>query len=602
MKKHLLFLIPLLSIACLVGCSNNETSKSEVPSSQSSSQQPSSSQVASSSETPASSDVSSEALVESSEQPVQSSEEPVQSSEAPVETSSEAIFESTINDSSLSSYLSSETQNESVSSSENNTSASSSNNSVLKPFKVYDVYLDDAAPDPCTFILEEYDDQTFSLDKKGIITNETYGTIDNRSSAVYIFDANNDGYRDFCTVKSDGSGVIYWYVTIYDLHNQKEIFKYWERPRNSYFLLLRENDLYVKQVNDYYTDETINEGKLSFDKDKGVYIIWNKNYDISDFDVKITYADPKHTPLTIKKVKDVYNVVVDDASQYFFDIDIAADTDYGEEYIPISFVMPANRFSISKVSKTNSLQRYCFFFADYSGSECTVFINVSNITKTFVFSIRSGPTYLTLGDVISWSKEVALDNITMFECEYESTLTSLLVRSRHITRYYDESSFSSALAYFNQIAFEISPDDFDFLTNEFKTYYTYRFYLGEQMYSYQAVSGFIEFNGKWYKMRSNFDVYASNRDSFYAFPSNIEETLIYNSDDTETGVSVDYLSDLIFSENSTHNKSVEDAKYYFVINDVKYYILSSKEFLSSQANFRYLYTIVSDKDFSSLFD
>ena len=486
-------------------------------------------------------------------------------------------------------------------SSSDSTSASSNTNDKLKPFKVYDVYLDDTIPDPYSFVLEEFEDQSFYLDKNKCITNETYGTVTNYSSAVYVFDANNDGYRDFCSVKSDGSGVIYWYVTIYDLHNQKEIFKYWERPRNSYFLLLRENDLYVKQVNDYYSDETINEGKLSFDKDKGVYIIWNKNYDISDFDVKITYADPKHTPLTIKKVKDVYNVVVDNVSQYFFDIDIAADTDYGEEYIPISFVMPANRFSISKVSKLDSLQRYCFFFSDYSGSECTVHINVSNITKTFVFSVRSSATYLTLGDVISWSKEVTLDNITMFEYEYESTLSAILVRSRHITRYYDGNSFSSALANFNQIAFEISPDDFDFLTDEFRTYYTYRFYLGEQMYSYQAVSGFIEFNGKWYKMRSIFELYASTRDSFYAFPSNIEESLIYNSDNAETNVLVDYLSDLIFSESSTHNKSVENAKYYFVINDVKYYILSPKEFLSSQANYRYLYTIVSDKDFSSLF-
>ena len=47
-------------------------------------------------------------------------------------------------------------------------------------------------------------------------------------------------------------------------------------------MLLKENDLYVKQVSDYYTDETINEGKVSFDKSKGVYISWNKNYDISE--------------------------------------------------------------------------------------------------------------------------------------------------------------------------------------------------------------------------------------------------------------------------------------------------------------------------------
>ena len=486
-------------------------------------------------------------------------------------------------------------------SSSDSTSASSNINANIKPFKVYDVYLDDAIPDPYSFVLEEFEDQTFYLGENMRITNETYGTIIDYSSAVYVFDANNDGYRDFCTVRSDGSGVIYWYVTIYDLHNQKEIFKHWERLRYSYFLLLKENDLYVKQVNDYYTDETINEGKVSFDKSKGVYISWNKNYDISDFDVQITYANPEHTHLTIKKEKDISYVIVDGVSQYFFDIDIHTNANYGEDYLPVSFAMPANRFSISKVSKTNSLQRYCFLFTDNSGPECTVHINVSNITKTFVFSIRSGPTYLTLGDVFSWSKEVTLESITMLEYEYELTFSAFLARSRHIYRAYDQSAFSKALSFFNQVAFEVSPDDFDFLTNEFQTYRKYRFYLGEQMYSYQAISTFVESNGKWYKLRSILEPSISEKDSFYAFPSSLKETLIYNSDSTETGQSIDYLSDLLFTENSTHNKSVDDAQYYFVVNNIKFCILSPKEFLSSDNNYRYLYTIVSDKDFSSLF-
>ena len=87
------------------------------------------------------------------------------------------------------------------------------------------------------------------------IINDTYGTVVIGGSAVYVFDANNDGYRDFCTVRSDGSGVIYWYVSIYDLHNNKEIYRHWERLRFSYFLNLKDNDLYVRQVKTYFDDE-----------------------------------------------------------------------------------------------------------------------------------------------------------------------------------------------------------------------------------------------------------------------------------------------------------------------------------------------------------
>ena len=494
--------------------------------------------------------------------------------------------------------------NGSITSSFSEESHSSNDKEKLKPFKVYDYYLDDSIPEPFSFTLDEFDDKTFCFDEKRRITNEAYGTVVSPASAVYVFDANNDGYRDFCLVNSDGSGVIYWYVTIYDLHNQKEIFRHWERLRYSYFLELIENNLYVRQVNVYYSDETINKGKISFDKTKGVYIDWNKNYDIIDFDVKITYADPKHTPLTFTKQKDDYHVIVDGVSQYFFDIDIHTNVDYGEEYLPVSFAMPNNRFSLSRVSKTNSIQRYCFFFTDNSGPECTTLITVSNITKAFIFSVRSSGPYSTLGDVISWSKDISLENMTKFEYEHESTLSALPSSSRHIYRFYDRDAFSKAIANFNQVAFEISPDDFGFLTDDFQFRYTYRFYVDEQMYSYQAFSNFVEFNGKWYKERTVFEVYSSSKESerLYAFPSNTEEVPIYNSlDETETGKSANYLSDLLFEEATAQANIKDDAKYYFVINNTKYYILSPKTFAYSAAVNSRIYTIVSDKDFSSLF-
>ena len=78
--------------------------------------------------------------------------------------------------------------------------------------------------------------------------------------------------------------------------------------------------------------------------------------------------------------------------------------------------------------------------------------------------------------------------------------------------------------------------------------------------------------------------------------------LIYNSlDETETGKSVNYLGDLLFQEATAQANIKDDAKYYFVINNTKYYILSPKTFAYSAAVNSRIYTIVSDKDFSSLF-
>ena len=479
-------------------------------------------------------------------------------------------------------------------------SSSSNNGEPLKPFKVYDIYLEDAGPQPGSFVLEEFDDNAFYVDEDSTITNKTYGTIVSYGSAVYIYDANNDGYRDFCAVKSDGSGVIYWYVTIYDLHNKQEIFKHWERGRFSYFLSLKDNDLYVKQVKDYYTDPTINEGKLSFDNSKGVYLNWNKNYDITDFDTKMTFANPNHTPVTINKDKDVYHVTVDNVSHYFFDVDIHANANYGDDYLPVSFAMSDKIFTITSVSKTDSLQRYCFSFNDYSAPEVKVLINISNITKTFIFTVSNNDNYQTLGDVFSWSKDIASENMTMFETEFEmnSSSTSL----RQINRHYNKAAFEKALSYFNEVAFEVSPDDFGFLESNPKIIHIYRFYLGEQMHSFQTISSYVESNGKWYKLRVSLSLgsYEGTK-LLYAFPSNTAEAKVYNLDNTETGKTVNYLSELVFSQASFRGNILEEAKYYFTVGDAKYYILSSKEFAISYGNYGYLYTIVSDIDFSSLF-
>ena len=487
-----------------------------------------------------------------------------------------------------------------VSSSDSQISASS-NYTKPESFKVYDVYLDDGYPSNKTFVLEEFEDQSFYVDDKSkAITNNTYGTVMGYCSAVYVFDANNDGYRDFCTVKSNGSGVIYWYVSIYDLHNQKEIFYYFERLRFSYFLTLKDDALFVKQTKTYFNDETINEGKLSFNKDKGVYIEWNRNYDISDFDVNISLANPSHTPVTIKKEKDINYVTVDTVSQYFFDINIHSNVAYEMNKMPISFALEKSIFSLSSISRSDTLQRYCFFFQEEKGSEVIIDITISNIVKRYVFKVNSGGNSLRLKDVYPWAKELTSDNITMFELEYEDSLVDEGMKS--INRHYDKEAFISAINNFNQIAFEISSDDFSNNIRQNTYSYTYRFYLENKKYEFEVLNSlFIEANGRWYRLRTFYEPGNSTGYQRYKAFTSSGDCFIYKIDNTDFNTSINYLNELLFSEKSnyTSDRSIEEAKYYFEIANKKYYILSAREFLSEDA--RYLYTIVSEKDFAFLF-
>ena len=490
-----------------------------------------------------------------------------------------------------------------VSSSDSQISASS-NYTKPESFKVYDVYLDEGYPSNKTFVLEEFEDQSFYVnDKSKAITNNTYGTVMGYCSAVYVFDANNDGYRDFCTVKSDGSGVIYWYVSIYDLHNNKEIYRHWERLHFSYFLNLKDNDLFVRQVKTYFDDETINEGKLSFNEDKGVYIDWNKNYDIADFDVTITLANPKHTPVAIKRQKDGHHVTVDDYSLYMFEIDIHSNVDYGDKNIPVSFAMAGDNFSVDSAIKIDKTQRYIFSFPSNQDNNYITHITVSNITKTFIFNKEKRTSYLNLGDIVSWSKDVNLSNLNMLKIQTELTLNAMPSHGRSINVYRNQKELSQALDYFNTWVFEVSPEDFGFLTKSIQVCEDYYFYTNKQVYSYKINSQFVQVNDKWYRLRSSFIFeYTEDYEKYYAFPSNTMNAAVYDaSNDSQTDKTINYLSDLIFTEGSLDKNSTPKAKYYFVIDDYKYFIVSSKIFFEVTSNSGHLYTITGDKDFSDLF-
>ena len=93
-----------------------------------------------------------------------------------------------------------------------------------------------------------------------------------------------------------------------------------------------------------------------------------------------------------------------------------------------------------------------------------------------------------------------------------------------------------------------------------------------------------------------------DNEKYYAFPSNTMDAAVYDaSNNSQTDKTINYLSDLVFTEGSLDKNSAPKAKYYFVINDYKYYIVSSKIFFEVTSNSGHLYTITSDKDFSDLF-
>ena len=99
--------------------------------------------------------------------------------------------------------------------------------------------------------------------------------------------------------------------------------------------------------------------------------------------------------------------------------------DYGDENIPVSFAMAGDRFSVNSATKIDKTQRYSFSFLSNQDNNYITNITVSNITKTFIFNKEKRTSYLNLGDIVPWSKDVNLSNLNMLKIQTELIFPSL---------------------------------------------------------------------------------------------------------------------------------------------------------------------------------
>lgn len=150
-------------------------------------------------------------------------------------------------------------------------------NSEDRAVKIFDKYIDYEVLHQYTVYIREFSDNPFYVRTDGYfeyVNTRADSSINENNYALYLYDVNGDGYRDFAWVYKD-TYTNYYCLCFYNIR-YKTIFylnEGYSRGDYSYFLETKNGDLYIRETQRYYTDETIGYGIFDLKEGEG-YIQW----------------------------------------------------------------------------------------------------------------------------------------------------------------------------------------------------------------------------------------------------------------------------------------------------------------------------------------
>ena len=473
----------------------------------------------------------------------------------------------------------------------------------IEATKVYDAYLDDGYPETLTFNVKEFSSSPFKVDD-GKIIDPTGNAFADIGMALYLYDANDDGYRDFCFTEQTNTGSSRTYLRIFDYKNKKEIFNNERAYINvdGLYFEIKDKELRVFKTNKRYNDDHYGEGQLEY-KNGVVDIKWDNYFNIANMDVKLTFADPSNTPVAVNKQGDKYIYNVDKISKYLLHVDVeeTLQTVYPDSlHTPVSFSAPNASVSIEK-SKNPFL--YMFSFMGYLNN-FTLKLEFSGFEKTLVFNLLEDNALPyeqhTLRELIGWptENEPAIKELNIKEEVPGSNEPDGSYGIGTLYAFISEDYLSTVTYGFDNYYAEIDPSSFLF---ESTRRYTYILKTDKGNYSFEIVGKYLYINYRYYTAQdviSNVDTNKADSKSYF-----FDERVRYLEVHTLTGedtTRINHPEDFLFTKKVISSNEHYEATYKFEIRGNIYYIVDKKKFIDMDA--RYVFEIISDTDFSSLFN
>lgn len=456
-------------------------------------------------------------------------------------------------------------------------------NTDAKVFKVFDKGIDQDIQSNYRIYLREYDDPTFYAYRLGYLrqgnntfTIRDYGDI----WALYVFDIDDDGYRDFAWVYKDSTTMLY---TIYahGMSPYKSLFlRNCERGDYSYFLETDDENLYVKETASEYNDTTTGYGKI-IARDNHGYVEWLNTHGVVDFGFRVMIANKERTPVSTWKDDEGTKFFGSSCCFYLVDIIPLAEKDVSNINLPIS--ISGTMSILSKPARVDGFYRYTVRFANNIGNFYLDF-TIFNITKRLALggpddSIR----FISFSDYFDWAKEANSDDIHLIKDVDYTTVKTLGFRS--IGTYSDKNSINRYITWLDYPANEIDPNDYSIDYTDYHSYDISYWADWENeiapRYTFYLYSGrFVCYEGRWFLswLKTDFGLDPLNADSYYyGFDDKNNQINVLRIDDNVC-VQTLGISNLYFKTSRDEIIKVDQLKYYFIVGGKKFLVVNQYMF------------------------
>ena len=484
----------------------------------------------------------------------------------------------------------------------------------LKPLTLFDKHHGKTFTEPFSFTLEEFDHPTFNVSKANTVSQEGTSFKVEGANAVYIYDANGDGYRDVCVSKTIDNDTYLDYAYIYDLKNNKRIFYAIDSVQNAandyHFRLKKEQLLLVKEKCDKaaYATDTLSQGYVKFNENKEVYIEWDNMYEFKSCDVSLSSIVNNDSTFNVKEENDVKVVSAKTNTLYCFEakyetFNSKIRDDYNVEAHVLSLINRNNfdkNLKIFAQENDEGVQRTYFYFNDKVTADYELQMSGTSLKYKFVVDDGGSESLFTLIKAEAGS----------FKMNYEENETDYSDRyncTRSINEDYKLDSLNSLPS--TKVC-EVKSNAIG--SNKLHGRITYVFSSGYSPTFDIYRGGYFKYENKCYALLGDFD-YTHTRlthSDQLGFAVGCTELKIEDRLSTTPITFKD--ADVIRFNYVTY--SHEDSliyinfeyRYSFVIYETTFYVYDAKHVYevyqpASGGQRAVLYTINSDYDFSSLF-
>ena len=479
----------------------------------------------------------------------------------------------------------------------------------LPPMKVFDCYNDGyRLTTPITFLANEYTPNTFIVDTEMNVIQKETNYYFGKAHALYLYDADGDGYRDFCMGFTQGEGTnTNDAVSIFSLARNKEIYHLSEAGilnNGDYHFFgdfAHSSTLYVHKdaMNAALERTTVDEGRLSINAYAEVTIDWQTvsfQGNLSTGPVR-TGQDAFVSPTT--NVNSIREYNVSRSNTYVLDLSTTSEiTNPIHEYFSISH-RTSNHFvkGLYYTESGKHLYLYVVFDPKYEvEAEYDIEVRIGRVSAYYKFNVDSSTTPMTLSRVafgatyspsylVSYLSSVQYTHEKYpFRDIYEWNERSDLTKFCNLCQY---GMYPLANRYYPS-----SPD-----AEEIKFTGTVFGSVGFKLDDKQ----FINYMGYYYVLEQPFDFLEreSSATKWLGFTS-MTDIIARKVSNPSTMIEIDDADDIRFQRvDNSSNYRKQDANFTITIGEDTFYIIDNRLFIDeSEEN---LYYIVTVEDFSVLF-